>query len=267
MNIELPTEKTKRTKVDPTSMIIYSHPKVGKTTAVSELRGCLTIDLQRGSEFVDILKFDVLQKTDEVNSERAAENKHPVPPILILTEFIKSLENYRAEHGEHMYRYLAIDTLSDLEELCLPLAAKFYRETPVGKNWVGKNVLELPRGAGYLYLREAVKYIIKKLEENCHCLILLGHVRDKLVEVQGEEIEERGLKMTGILGSILCSEVDAVGYMYREDGNTLINFKASKSTVSESRAKHLSNKVITVITSDEEGNPIVSWDEIFIEKY
>ena len=265
MSIELPTEKTPRSKVDPTSMVIYSHPKVGKTTAVSQLEDCLTIDLQRGSVFVDILKFDVLQATDDLNAERAKEDKPPVPPIYMLSKLINSLEEYKRVNGKSRYKYLAIDTLSDLEDMSLVLAAKMYKETPMGKNWVGNDVTTLPRGAGYVYLREAVKQIIKKLENCCDTLIMLGHVRDKLVEVQGEEIEERGLKMTGILSSIVCSEVDAVGYMYRHEDETVINFKASKNTTAESRAKHLSNKIIPVITTDKNGDVVVDWSKIFIE--
>lgn len=265
MKIELPSEKTPRSKVDPTSMVIYSHPKVGKTTAVSMLDDCLTLDLQRGSKFVDILKFDVLDYTVQVNRELEEKGKGPIPPIAVLTKFLKQLEDYYKEHGEYKYRYIAVDTLSDLEELSMPLAAQLYRNTPMGKNWLGTDVTTLPRGAGYMYLREAVRQLIDRVESVCECAILLGHVRDKLIEVQGEEIEERGLKLTGLLSTIVCSNVDTVGYMYRRDNDTVINFRASANSMSESRSPHLSDKIIAVLESDEDGNLTSHWDRIFKE--
>lgn len=266
--MKLPTKKTKQLKVDPKSMVIYSHPKVGKTTALSGLDDCLTIDLERGSDFVEILKFDLMEEVDKENAQRTKDGKGIIPPIAVLMKLIQTLKQVKLETGEYAYRYIALDTLSALEEISLDLAARLYRSTPMGRNWVGDNVLDLPKGAGYLYLREAMKQIIAELKECCECLIMMGHVRDKLIEIQGEEIEERGLKLAGILPAIICSDVDAVGYMYREENQTVINFKASKTTTSESRAKHISNRIIPVIIHNEETDELtVDWSEIFIEKY
>lgn len=263
MKIELPSEKTPSSRVDPSTMVIYSHPKVGKTTAVSMLPGCLTLDLQRGSKFVDILKVDILDHTDNINASRASKNEPPLPPIAILLNVINQLEAYYKEHGEYQYRFIAVDTLSDLEEMCMPLAAELHRKTPMGKNWIGTDVTTLPKGLGYVYIREAVRQILDRIERVCECAIFLGHVRDKLIEIQGEEIEERGLKLTGLLSTIVCSNVDTVGYMYRHEGKTVINFKASSNTMSESRSKHLSNKIIPILELDDNGELVAHWDKVF----
>jgi hypothetical protein len=58
--IELPKTKIKADRVNPKTMVIFSQPKMGKTTVVSKLDNCLTLDLENGSHFVDSLKMDVL---------------------------------------------------------------------------------------------------------------------------------------------------------------------------------------------------------------
>ncbi len=40
-------------------MIMYGPPKIGKTTAIAKLDGCLIIDLEQGSDMVEALKIKV----------------------------------------------------------------------------------------------------------------------------------------------------------------------------------------------------------------
>ena len=139
--MELPRVKVPALYKSPRKMLIYSAPKVGKTTTGAMLENALILDLEEGSDFVDALKVH-----------------------------IKSVADIRA-YGEEIikqgrpYKYGIIDTTTKLEEMILPMAAKLYRDTPMGKNW-GKmpdgktddptaNILTLPNGGGYLYLREA----------------------------------------------------------------------------------------------------------------
>lgn len=48
------------------------------------------------------------------------------------------------------YKFLILDTITALEEMCKPLAAKLYMSTPMGKNYTGgaEGILNLPQGAG-----------------------------------------------------------------------------------------------------------------------
>ena len=107
--------------------------------------------------------------------------------------------------------------------------------------------------------------VINKIEELCDTLIIVGHVKDKLVEQEGKEMNERGLDLTGKMASIVCSQVDAIGYLYRKDNQTIINFSPTQSLTCGSRCEHLKDKEVVVAESDESGNITVDWSKIFLK--
>ena len=80
--IDLPNKKTKAERVNPKSMIIFSQPKMGKTTVVAGLENCLIIDLEKGSHFVEALKFDVIRIANEAQKL----------PIVILKQLIETIK-------------------------------------------------------------------------------------------------------------------------------------------------------------------------------
>ena len=134
----LPKNKTKASRIDPKTMVIFSQPKMGKSTVVAGLDNCLMIDLEKGTDFLDALKYDVI---------REAETQEKLP-ILILKQLINAIREENKKQGKYVYKYIAIDTVTALEDVVLPLANKMYRDTPMGRNWVGEDVTTLPNGAG-----------------------------------------------------------------------------------------------------------------------
>ena len=213
------------------------------------------IDLEEGSQFVDALKYDVI-------GEARAKG---VPPIVELKSLIEEIAKANKEKGGYVYPKIAVDTTTALEEIVLLLANKMYKSSPQGKNWIGTDVTTLPNGAGYLYTRKALSKVINELESICDTLILLGHVKDKDIEKRGETITERSLALTGKSSSILCSQVDAVGYVAREENETIIDFKASPNFLCGARSPHLKDKKITVAVSDEAGNLKIDWSQVFVD--
>jgi hypothetical protein len=121
--IELPKEITKSTRINPKTMVLFSQPKTGKTTIVAALKDCLTIDLEEGSDFVDALKFDVVKEA------KKAEKL----PIVVLKELINAIKEANNEKGDYVYKFIAIDTVTALEDIVLPLANKMYKDTPKPK--------------------------------------------------------------------------------------------------------------------------------------
>lgn len=253
--MELPKEKIKSTRKNPKSVVIFSQPKTGKSEAIAGLDNCLLIDLEKGAEFVDALKIDVIKE-----AEKADEL-----PIITLKKLINQIKEANKAKGGYVYKYIAIDTATALETIVLPLAKKLYQNTPMGRNYIGDNVTTLPNGAGYLYLREAMIQVLTEIEELCDTLIILGHVKAKSVEKEGKEIDEKSLDLTGKLASIVCSQVDAIGFMYRKDNKTIINFKPSESLICGARSEHLKEQEITVIESDENNKLTVDWSKVFID--
>ena len=254
--IELPKKVVKATRINPKKIILFSKPKIGKTEALSKLENCLLLDLESGSEFVDAMKINVL---DEARKEN-------VPPIIALKQIIDQIKEANNQNGGYVYKYGAIDTVTALEDHCLYLANKLYRDTPQGRNWQGDDVTTLPNGAGYAFTRKALWMVLEELESCFDTLIILGHLKDKFVEKEGKEMTERGLDLIGKSASILCSQVDAIGYVYREENKTIVNFAPSESLICGSRSEHLKNKQIVLIESDENNKLTIDWSEIFLKE-
>lgn len=250
----LPKGIIKSTSTNPKSMVIFSQPKVGKTELCSALDNALLIDVENGSNYVDAQKINIIEIARDKN----------VAPLAVLQQVIQELKTVKRDTGSYPYKYGIIDTVTALEDIVLELANELYRNTPQGRNWQGSDVRTLPQGGGYYYTRLAFSKVIGLLQECFEYFIMLGHVKQRLVDKDGKEMSERSLDLQGKVSSILCSQVDAIGYMFREDNKTIINFQPSESLISGSRCEHLKNKEITVIEQKEDGSLKVSWDEIFL---
>jgi len=230
----LPKTIIKASRKSPKNMVIYGPPKIGKTTMLSKLDNCLIIDLEDGSDMVDALKVKVnnLDMLATIGKEIIKEKKP--------------------------YKYVAIDTISKLEEWCEAEGKRIYMKTPMGKNFEQKNpgasVLSLPNGAGYLYLRIAFKQWIDRLNLLADHIILVGHLKDKMLEKKGKEVAVKDLDLTGKLKQITCANADAIGYIYREDETTMISFDSLDDTVAGSRCDHLKGQTMPF-----------EWNKIFID--
>lgn len=241
MTIALPTETVEASTKSPEYLVIFSAPKVGKTTLVAGLPNNLIIDLEKGSNFVSALKIkaSTYQELHAICEEIKKQGKP--------------------------YRYITLDTGTALEDMCMPLALKLYNGTPMGANYKG-DVLNLPNGAGYKYLRDAFDLMITKVRECADRIILLGHVKDKSVEKAGKEVTARELSLIGKLASITCAHADAVGFLYREGNRCILTFETKDELICGARPHHLKNRAIIVSEQDAiTGETKTHWDRIFID--
>lgn len=241
----LPTTKIPATSENPKYLILYGLPKAGKTSCLAQLDNNLIIDLEGGSTFIDALAIQCRNIQD-------------------LGEAAQAIRAKNAEVGHNFYRRITIDNATRLEDICLGFAATLYRKTELGKNWKGDDVTTLPRGAGYKYLRDAVKKVIDMFKELCDEFILVGHVKDSITEKDGGEVSAREIDLVGKLGKIVCGMADAVGYVYRKGNETHISFKGgTDDTIMEARAKHIAGKDIVIATGNEDGDITTYWDKIY----
>ena len=241
----LPTTKIPATSENPKYLILYGLPKAGKTSCLAQLDNNLIIDLEGGSTFIDALAIQCRTIQD-------------------LGEAAQAIRAKNAEVGHNFYRRITIDNATRLEDICLGFAATLYRKTELGKNWKGDDVTTLPRGAGYKYLRDAVKKVIDMFKELCDEFILVGHVKDSITEKDGGEVSAREIDLVGKLGKIVCGMADAVGYVYRKGNETHISFKGGvNDTIMEARAKHIAGKDIVIATGNEDGDITTYWDKIY----
>lgn len=242
--IVLPKEKVKAKVENPRFLIIFGKPKAGKTTLASKLDNNLIIDLEGGSEFLEALAVQARSVKD-------------------LGEIANAIREEIKSTGKKPYKYITLDNASRLEEICLSYAATLYRQTPMGKNYQGNDVRTLPNGSGYMYLQQAVRKVIDMFRDLCDNFILIGHLKDKMINKEGEELSEMSLDLVGKLANIICGEADAVGYVYRKKNETHISFEGGDNSVREARAPHLRGKNIVIAESDDNNNIKVYWDKIY----
>jgi hypothetical protein len=206
------------------------------------LDNCLILDFENGSDYVEAMKL----KVDSLATLKA-----------IGQEIVKA---------NKPYKYIAIDTVTALEEMCIGYAKTLYQDTPMGKNFAGDNVLKLPNGAGYMYLREAFFKILDYIETlvpNDGSLILLGHLKDKMLETNGKEVSAVDLDLSGKIKSIVCAKADAIGLLSRKGDKVSLNFKTSEEVTCGARPDHLKNQEI-ILTELIDSNLKANWDKIFI---
>lgn len=244
--IELPKTKVKAETKSPKKLILFSQPKSGKTTLASMLDDNLIIDLEKGAGYIDALKIKV---------NNISELKEYAEAIKKENELVKGFA----------YRYGTIDTVTALEDMVMPLAVNMYKATPMGSKFTGDNVLVLPNGAGYLYVRNAFDLVISQLEDLFERVILLGHLKEKMITKDDKELESRALDLTGKLSSITCSKADAIGYLYRKGKETRVNFKSTEGIICGARPDHLKDADLVLGESDKDGKITSHWDRIFVD--
>lgn len=242
--ITLPTNKVPATATNPKFLVCYGKPKSGKTSMLAQLDGNLIIDLEGGSTYMDALAIQARTISD-------------------FGEIAQAIRAKNEEVGHSFYRYITIDNATRLEEICLPYAKTLYMQTPLGKTWKGTDVRQLPNGQGYLYLRQAVRKVIDMFRELTDYFILVGHVKDVMIDNNGEELSEMALDLVGKLSSIVCGEADAVGFVYRKGNETHISFKGGDGTIKEARAPHLRGQDIVIAVGNDDGTITTYWDKVY----
>lgn len=160
-------------------------PKSGKSSFIAAIDDNLIIDLEDGYRALSVMKVQA----------RTAKDMQEIRNAIIA----KGKELHKAP-----YKYITIDNATRLEEMSVSLAAELYRATPMGSNWgyvvdqkgmvvkdpkTGKlmidpkaDVRQLANGAGWLYMRKAIRQLIDMFKPLCETLILVCHVKDKQIK-------------------------------------------------------------------------------------
>lgn len=249
----LPTQIVKASTKSPRKLFIFSAPKVGKTSLLAQLPNSLLLDFEDGSEYVDAMRINMVRKAAEANK-----------PLL---QYIREVADELGK-SSHKYDYIILDTATALEDIAKELALILYRQTPMGKNYTDNNVLSLPNGAGYLFLREAFEKLYNLFKPHAKkCLVLAGHVKKASILKDGKELGARDVDLTGKLKQIVCSDADAIGYLYREkeSNRNILSFKTSELDLSTgARPEHLRSQEF-VISEFENGVIKSYWNKIFID--
>jgi hypothetical protein len=289
----LPTQKIPPQTKNPNVLVIYSIPKTGKTSALADLEGCLILDFEGGTKSLNAMSVNIIglakpvKEAPDVTKARHEfkDTKGTTRPQLYLSEVIDELRK------SNPYKYIAMDTITKYEDMCIYDATITYMKSPIGKNFnrydeedfrlsggrvqIGAlkpkeewdSVLSLSRGAGYAWLRESYEKYINELVKLGKPVILCAHIKTSaLTSKEGREVEGKDLNLTGKIKDTTSALIaDSIGYIYREGKKNYISFQPSDEVKSGSRSKHLSGKVLLLSEELEDGTIKTFWENIYLK--
>ena len=206
-------KKTKRKVVstNPSVLLLYGAPKVGKTTMLSKLDDCLIVDTERGSRMIE-------GYISEVSSR---------------DELIETLIELK-ESKDVKYKYIALDTIDKITE---------WAERRVCEEENVRAIGDLAFGKGYGMVREKVVQTIEAFRNVTEHLIIIGHRKVAYAVTDGSTIViPESLDLTGKLKNVIMSGADAIGYVYRNEDELMVSFKANDAIEAGSRCPHLKGK-------------------------
>lgn len=259
----LPTEIRQVKAINPHVLLLYSAPKVGKTTILGNLDNTLIIETEpHGADYI-------AGRISEVNRPKE------------FNDLLTAIEENNKKIGGYTYQRIAVDTITKLDEWSEITGTYRYMNKPQGKkfnlkdernpnsgyfSYVDKEfetVHELGQGFGYKYSREEMTDWYDKLTTLAPEIILIAHIKDKMIESKtGDTVETRDINLTGKVKSIFASRVDAIGYMYRKDNQGILSFNPKDNLVCGGRCKHLQGDIV-ISEKLENGDIITYWDRIY----
>ena len=206
--------KRKPVSTNPTSLLLYGAPKVGKTTMLSQLDDCLIIDTEKGARMLEGYIQEVNSRDDLIN-------------MLLDIKDSKDVS----------YKYIAIDTIDKVAE---------WAEQRVCEEENVRSIADLAFGKGYGLVREKVAKTISAFKDVSEHLIIIGHRKVAYAVTDGNPIViPESLDLTGKLKNVIMAGSDAIGYVYRNEKEELmVSFKANESIEAGSRCPHLKGKEV-----------------------
>jgi hypothetical protein len=262
LNSIIPSAPVAASVTEPRSLLIYSDFKVGKSQLASDLTmraKALWLDYEDGSEGLPGVKINVIKQVNEINATRPENNK------LKRIDFLLQLWRELAAETPPRFDVIVHDKLDNLEEWATKWATAYYKSTVIGRNWTGDNVLELPEGSGYSYLRDKFLELWNALMAASPRSILFTSLRMKYVGKADTMVESKDLDLCGKVRKIAAGFTDAPSYMWRDaQSANWLSFKTSeKGTFCGCRIPYLEGREIKISEKMSDGKVKVNWHEIY----
>jgi hypothetical protein len=117
----------------------------------------------------------------------------------------------------------------------------------------------------YPWLREAFTKVIDYVKTWAPRVILVGHVKDIVLEKNGSEFNALDLDLTGKLKRITSSQSDAIGYLYRKGSKNMLSFKTTDEISCGARPEHLRNKEVVLSELNDDNTITINWNNVYID--
>lgn len=247
--------------VNPQVLLVYSIPKLGKSTVVAGLTTQFapgkSIILSNEKGGYDFLEAAVEEVYNPFRFEELVDEISKDPDI----------------------QYVAIDTVTTLDDWSEYVGTFNYMRKPQGKSFnvnpsTGQRyskddpqfdtVHSIAQGFGYRYSRDVMVDWFEKLRGTGKTIILIAHVKDKFITSKtGEVIQSIDINLTGKVKDIYCARADAIGMLVAEEDKRYLSFQSKDdSKYMGSRASHLSGKIL--ISEKTDKGITTYWQNIFI---
>ena len=255
----IPKESVDASTDNPKHLLLYGGFKLGKSSIASHIsqhHTGLWLDYEDASDCHPGRKINVLARYRDLKKEN---------PKITLIDFLEDLFSALSESQE--FDFIIHDKLDNLEQFAEVWATRYYKSLAMGKNFDGSTVLQLEKGAGYMYLREKFKAIWRMIMPATKHHIFLCSIKDKYIEKggSGANASTDDIQLTGKIREIVCGTCDAIGFMYRQkDGKNYVTFKTNdQGTFCGSRIKRLEGKKFPFSWLNSEGQLEVDLGQIY----
>lgn len=266
----LPKQLVTASEVAPRDLIVYSQPKMGKTTIMAELTKTLNgkgliINLEPGgTDYVDGYYVNCY----ETHTDGFAE---------VIKRYKDILNEIKENPG--IYDYIIIDSLTVLDNWSDIAGTYKYMSSPTGKNFnrdpktgkvlnhndlEWKSVSTLPDGAGYRWTRAWFMDQVDALSSLAPYRIWIGHVKDKFIKQDGgaDIVSGHEINLTGKLKNMLTVRVSTLAKLMAEGNDRYLSFEVDNDNlIGGSRVPHLTGKIL--ISKKTEDGYETYWEKVY----
>jgi hypothetical protein len=233
-----PGKPISQREINPWRLMLYGPRKLGKTSFLNELPHdrSLIIDTEKGT---DALPKSMSVQVNSVNELYEARDG--------IIKMAMGMPKNKDGKVPFPYTWICLDTITTLEEMVERHATHLYNIS-VEKGHEGKDarpvesVEDLAWGAGYGKIRRGVIKALNDIAKVCRYVIIVAHLKETELAKAGATVLSKDISLQGKLKDIICSRVDAIGYMFWEKKELMISFTAMDKA--GSRYAHLKNVII-----------------------
>lgn len=189
--MELPKEKTKpKANFAEMNTLIYSNPKVGKSTFCAQIPGALFAPTEEGLNYLEVSRIPLVERWEDI------------------LELGKSLSS-----EEHEFKVLVVDTVDQLFSCC---------EEYICKREGVKKIGDVPYGAGYKMARKEFIRVMTRFNAIGMGLIFTSHAKMTEVKTKTSTYTRQDTSLSPSVSEAICGFMDHIFYAYIDENKKRI---------------------------------------------